>query len=94
MCGIVGWIDSECDLREKREVLYKMRESLYSRGPDEQGEFITAQAALLHRRLTIIDAENGKQPMKRTAADREYILVYNGELYNTVELREELKALG
>lgn len=94
MCGIVGWIDSECDLREKREVLYKMRESLYSRGPDEQGEFITAQAALLHRRLTIIDAENGKQPMKRTAAYGEYILVYNGELYNTAELREELKALG
>ncbi len=94
MCGIVGWLDSEVDLRTKREILYGMAETLNRRGPDEKGEYIDRSAALLHRRLTIIDRENGKQPMRRTAGGEEYVLVYNGELYNTAELRSELQALG
>lgn len=90
MCGIAGWLDNNIDLVEKKDKLYAMSESLKSRGPDENGEFITHDAALLHRRLAVIDIENGKQPMCLTFKGEKYVIVYNGELYNTDEIRKEL----
>ena len=94
MCGIAGWLDHTADLKEKMDELQKMSESLKRRGPDEHGEYIRRHAALLHRRLSVIDPENGQQPMSTLYEGEKYTIVYNGELYNTAELREELKAAG
>ena len=64
------------------------------RGPDEEGTYRHDQTLLLHSRLAIVDLENGKQPMHLAWAGEEYILIYNGELYNSQELRIDLKKQG
>lgn len=94
MCGIAGWLDDTIDLRERHSELSAMSDSIKSRGPDSSGEHITRDAALLHRRLAVIDIENGAQPMSLHFNDKNYTIVYNGELYNTDELKEELRSLG
>lgn len=94
MCGIAGWFDNEIDMSKQIPVLYKMSQTLSKRGPDENGLYINKGCALLHRRLIVIDKENGKQPMAARHRGKTYIIVYNGELYNTDELREDLKASG
>ena len=94
MCGIAGWLDQTRPINEMDEVLQKMSDSLRRRGPDEHGAYIRRHAALLHRRLSVIDPENGHQPMSTLYEGEKYTIVYNGELYNTEELREELKAVG
>ena len=90
MCGIAGILSDNIDLRDERECLYKMSRSLKMRGPDAAGEYITRGAALLHRRLAVIDVEHGAQPM----TFGKYTIVYNGELYNTEEVRHELECAG
>ncbi len=94
MCGIAGWIDKTIDMREKISVLNRMSQTLDRRGPDENGIYIKNGVALIHRRLIVIDRENGKQPMAVSHNGIKYVIVYNGELYNTSALREELKADG
>lgn len=94
MCGIAGWFDNHQDMREKRELLAAMSEELRRRGPDEHGEYIRRNCALLHRRLSVIDPENGQQPMSTLYLGEKYTIVYNGELYNTDELRRELITAG
>ncbi len=94
MCGIAGWLDKERDLSANHALLMNMSETLRRRGPDEHGEYIRRHAALLHRRLSVIDPENGQQPMSTLYEGEKYTIVYNGELYNTEELREELRAAG
>jgi len=94
MCGIAGWLDDTIDLRKKDNELSLMSESLKRRGPNESGEYIAHDVALLHRRLSVIDIENGKQPMTLEFKGEKYVIIYNGELYNTQELKEELKSLG
>lgn len=94
MCGIAGWLDDTIDLRERTKELCAMSESLKSRGPDENGEYITHDTALLHRRLAVIDIERGKQPMTLEFKNEKYVIVYNGELYNTEEIRQKLLSLG
>lgn len=94
MCGISGWIDKNVNMSEKMYVLNKMSETLEKRGPDENGIYVNGNTALIHRRLVVIDKENGKQPMAVRYNEATYVIVYNGELYNTEELREELKADG
>lgn len=94
MCGIAGWLDDTIDLRERKNELSEMSLSLNKRGPNEKGEYITHDVALLHRRLSVIDIENGKQPMTLEFRNEKYIIVYNGELYNTEELRCKLISLG
>lgn len=94
MCGIAGWIDRNIDMRDKIEVLNRMSRILDRRGPDENGIYINGNTALIHRRLIVIDKENGKQPMTVMHKGSKYVIVYNGELYNTAELREELEADG
>ncbi|MBQ1507429.1 MAG: asparagine synthetase B, partial [Ruminococcus sp.] len=94
MCGIGGWIERNSQMRERFGVLNKMSETLARRGPDENGIYVNGDAALIHRRLTVIDRENGKQPMAAGKNGVTFVIVYNGELYNTSELREELKTKG
>ncbi len=94
MCGIAGWLDKDRDFFGMTEVLSDMSECIRHRGPDEHGEYIRQGAALLHRRLSVIDPENGHQPMSTMFEGEKYTIVYNGELYNTDELRAELKDEG
>jgi len=94
MCGITGWIDWQADLTRQLPILEKMTETLAPRGPDASGSWIARHCALGHRRLSVIDPENGAQPMFRTYGDYVYSIVYNGELYNALELRKELEGKG
>lgn len=90
MCGIAGILSDNIDLRNEKECIWKISNSLKMRGPDARGEHIQKDIALIHRRLSVIDVENGAQPMRFG----KYTIVYNGELYNTDEIRNELKHLG
>ena len=90
MCGIAGWLDYETDFYSKSKEISEISLSLKSRGPDQKGEYIGRGFALIHRRLAIIDIENGRQPMTFSYHGKKYTIVYNGELYNTEEIRQEL----
>jgi asparagine synthase (glutamine-hydrolysing) len=94
MCGITGWINWKDDLTSKRFILEKMAETLSCRGPDAGGIWLSPQAGLAHRRLIVIDPEGGNQPMVRQYGEKQYVITYNGELYNTLELRRELETKG
>ena len=92
MCGIGGFVDFVRDARRGGAVLRAMERRLRPRGPDAHGAYLDADAALVHRRLAVIDPEGGAQPM--LSPDGDTVLVYNGELYNTEEVRRTLLALG
>lgn len=93
MCGIAGWVDYN-NLENEEKVIKSMSNTLVRRGPDEGGHYQSKKAILIHRRLIVIDPDNGKQPMNYNKNGRNFTLIYNGELYNTEELRKEIKALG
>ena len=86
------------DMKKKKtfheEVVKQMGETLRHRGPDAAGVYVAEHAAFAHTRLAVIDVEGGVQPMTRELGDRVCSIVYNGELYNTHELRSELRSLG
>ncbi len=86
MCGIAGQISFEKNMRDQTEIMEGMSAVLAPRGPDASGSYYDENAALVHRRLIVIDPENGKQPM----TFGRYTIVYNGELYNTEDIRSEL----
>lgn len=92
MCGIGGFVDYERDARRGGPILHGMKRTLTPRGPDAEGTYFDEDTALIHRRLIVIDPEGGKQPMH--SPDRNTIIIYNGELYNTPELRTELMSRG
>lgn len=94
MCGITGFVNFEKNIHDSFYILKNMCKTLQKRGPDEEGFYFARHAALGHRRLSIIDIENGKQPMTSIYDGKTYTIVYNGQLYNTVELRKELKKNG
>ncbi|MCP8615308.1 asparagine synthase (glutamine-hydrolyzing) [Salirhabdus salicampi] len=94
MCGITGWIDWQQDVRTKTDSLQKMTKTLTKRGPDDYGIWMNQHVAFGHTRLAVVDLEGGKQPMTKVVKDYSYTLVYNGELYNTEELRRELMKRG
>ncbi|MEG1441288.1 MAG: asparagine synthetase B, partial [Oscillospiraceae bacterium] len=94
MCGIGGWIDYNENISNCQTVISNMSKTLNRRGPDESGEYITDHVALLHRRLSVVDIKNGKQPMHKIIGGREYVITYNGELYNSDEIRRELRVSG
>ncbi|MDR1589837.1 MAG: asparagine synthase (glutamine-hydrolyzing) [Oscillospiraceae bacterium] len=95
MCGIAGQIGREdFDAGRYREIYEDMQYVLRRRGPDQRGMYIEGRAALVHTRLCVIDVENGRQPMVFRRGVQKFVLVYNGELYNTDELRDELRSLG
>lgn len=90
MCAIAGVLDLPAD----PQVLERMLETMQRRGPDGSGVHPSPRCTLLHTRLAIIDPQGGQQPMVLSWQGETYTLVYNGELYNTQELRQELVTLG
>lgn len=94
MCGITGWIHFNKDLRNELPIVEKMTETLSRRGPDDNNIWFGPHTLLGHRRLTVVDPVGGKQPMVKTYEHNQYTLTYNGELYNTEDLRKELLKRG
>lgn len=94
MCGIAGWIDYVNNNTKETKIINDMSISLKHRGPDDEGVFISEDAIFVQRRLIVVDPLGGKQPMSVSARGETFTLVYNGELYNTEELRAELIAKG
>lgn len=92
MCGIAGYVHFNREQKAEQEILKRMTDCIAYRGPDGEGFYINDQVALGHRRLSIIDLNTGDQPMY--SPDRNVVLVFNGEIYNYIELREELMKLG
>lgn len=90
MCGIAGLVG---DI-PSRTILERMQRTMRRRGPDQEGIWQGDSAALIHARLAVIDIEGGRQPMIRRIGENQYCMVYNGELYNTAELRRRLEACG
>ena len=90
MCGIVGFVNYKKDLPEKKNILNNMVSTLSKRGPDENGIYTNNHVALGHSRLIVIDANGGKQPMVQKTSIGEYVIVYNGQIYNTKELKKTL----
>ena len=90
MCGIVGFADLKKELPNKEIILNNMLQSIAKRGPDEEGTYLNKHIALGHKRLIVIDPEGGKQPMIQKYSLGEYVIVYNGQIYNTSELKETL----
>lgn len=94
MCGIAGWIDHERDLRSQKSILEAMSHQLRYRGPDASGDWTAPHALIAHRRLSVVDPEGGGQPMVRQSEGCTCVITYNGELYNTMDLRKELENRG
>lgn len=94
MCGIAGIVDWDKNLENQKYIITAMVEKLTPRGPDASGFYITPHALLGHRRLSVMDPANGAQPMVRHCGGNNYIITYNGELYNMLELRQDLEAKG
>jgi len=90
MCGITGWVNLNADIENEHEILFKMTDTLKKRGPDDSGFYFSKHAILGHRRLVVVDPKGGAQPMTKKIGDNTYTIVYNGELYNTEDVRKIL----
>ncbi|MGB7207234.1 MAG: asparagine synthase (glutamine-hydrolyzing) [Pyrinomonadaceae bacterium] len=91
MCGIVGFVSKNSSEKD-RTILEKMNEAIAHRGPDDDGFYLGEGVALGMRRLSIIDLAGGKQPIHN--ADKTKWIVFNGEIYNYQQLREDLEKRG
>lgn len=92
MCGIVGILNKDKNRVVDRHLLEKMTMSISHRGPDDYGVYVNGNIGLGHRRLSILDLESGHQPMHDTEKNR--VIVYNGEIYNYLDLKSDLKKRG
>lgn len=92
MCGICGFIHFDTDRPSSKELVTVMADTIFHRGPDASGFFVKKNIALGHRRLSIIDLNTGNQPMFNK--DQSLSLIFNGEIYNYLEIREELISKG
>jgi len=92
MCGIVGIVDLKGPSEIDRDLLHRMNETQYHRGPDAGGLHVEPGVGFGHRRLSIIDLASGKQPMLNE--DKTVVVTFNGEIYNFPELSIELKKCG
>ena len=90
MCAIAGILGLPFD----SQILDTLLRTMQHRGPDGNGSYMQRQCCLLHSRLAIVDPEGGAQPMHLCWSGEEYVITYNGELYNTQELRDTLQSLG
>ena len=91
MCGILGWLGPHC--REDAEHFARALDLLAHRGPDDRGVWAAKDVLLGHRRLSILDLTSaGHQPMIEPSSGA--VIIFNGEIYNHVELRAELEGLG
>lgn len=94
MCGIAGLVNFKENIINDTDILKNMVKTLEKRGPDAKGYYISPNVLLGHRRLIVVDPEGGTQPMTKIFEGRKYTVIYNGELYNTEDLRKELKVQG
>lgn len=94
MCGIAGIVNFHRKISDEINIIEEMTKTLEKRGPNEKGIFISNNVLLGHRRLIVIDPNGGKQPMSKKCGEYNYTIVYNGELYNTEDLRAEMVAKG
>lgn len=92
MCGICGIVNADPNRPVEQAILARMTEAMRHRGPDAQGFYLNGPLGLGHRRLSIIDLATGQQPMANE--DESIWLVFNGEIYNFPELRQQLAGLG
>jgi asparagine synthase (glutamine-hydrolysing) len=92
MCGIAGFLGSPCDPSAAKALVERMTAAIAHRGPDGQGVHIEGDVALGHTRLSIIDVAGGHQPLLDETG--ELAISFNGEIFNYIELREELAAKG
>src|ERR1035437_5025380 len=90
MCGIAGIIDLKAE--NKQEIIDQMVKRILHRGPDQDGFFCDDFVGLGMRRLSIIDLSTGQQPI--FSDDKKWLIFFNGEIYNYLELRDELVKLG
>lgn len=98
MCGISGFYNSHGNFVSRKDtfesLLHQMNLSQKHRGPDEDGIYLDNSCGLAHVRLSILDLAKGTQPMSCHMNDEDYVLVYNGEIYNMPLLREQLQQAG
>ena len=92
MCGIAGIIDPSLPLKPIRPMVQRMTDALIHRGPDDEGFFVADTVGLGMRRLSIIDVAGGRQPIGNE--DGLVQVVFNGEIYNYLELRNDLTRRG
>ena len=93
MCGIAGLIVKKGDTNAVKDTIHSMTNAVEHRGPDGEGSYCFQNVGLGHRRLAIIDrSSDGQQPMPYR--NDQLVITYNGEIYNYLELREELELLG
>src|SRR5664279_3326099 len=92
MCGIVGVYNNVESSANSESLLKRMLSRIQYRGPDESGIYINNRVALGSVRLSIIDIQSGQQPL--SSNDGKYWIVFNGEIFNYIELKNDLKRLG
>ncbi|MBD3383069.1 MAG: asparagine synthetase B, partial [candidate division Zixibacteria bacterium] len=92
MCGFCGIYFKDNSRRVEPELIRRMSDTLYHRGPDDSGEYVDGNLGLGFRRLSIIDLAGGHQPMSNE--DGSIWIVFNGEIYNHAEIRSSLKSKG
>ena len=92
MCGFVGMFNNSANIDENSKIIKDMADKIAHRGPDQDDYFVDDKVSLGFRRLSIIDLEGGSQPIYNE--DKTKVIVFNGEIYNYQELREELIAKG
>jgi asparagine synthase (glutamine-hydrolysing) len=94
MCSILGLVNFKDGISISQPILEEMGKTLGHRGPDQNGFYRDNSVCFQHNRLAVIDVENGLQPMTATFEGNKYTIVYNGEIYNANELRNELISMG
>lgn len=94
LCGITGWIEFDRLIKDEIDTVYKMTNTLSKRGPDATRYWANRHVGFGHKRLAVVDLVGGSQPMVRMKNGYKYVIIYNGELYNTEDIRKELLTLG
>lgn len=98
MCGFAGFSDYDDSLLDEKylwmALARRMARRISHRGPDGHGVHVSAHCALAHMRLSVIDPQNGQQPMTAVCEGKECTIAYNGEIYNAAELRADLERQG
>ncbi|NPV70142.1 MAG: asparagine synthase (glutamine-hydrolyzing) [Firmicutes bacterium] len=95
MCGIAGCVNWERDISLQADTIRSMGSALACRGPDDEGLWLSQRCGFAHRRLVVVDPAGGAQPMLRhRPTGGACVIVYNGELYNTPDIRDDLRAKG
>lgn len=94
MCGFVGFTNIKENVIQNKTIIEKMNQTLGKRGPDEDGYYIQNHISMGHKRLIVIDPNGGKQPMIEARSYGDFVICYNGQIYNTKELRKTLEENG